>query len=355
MSLTAYIHSDLYASYNLGPRHPLQQSRLLDICNVLRTKGVFDIGLHLIEPNPCTETDILSVHAADFVDIVKRASSGETGLPLSRYGLGPGDTPAFQGMWENGLLYCGGSIRCAELVASRRYTTAISFAGGLHHAHRDHASGFCILSDIALAIQSLKMNGCRRILYVDIDVHHGDGVEALFRTDPEVTTLSFHESGAWLFPGTGNVQDRGIGCAEDSVWNVPFAPGTGGDIWCSTVHKITDLVMQRNPVDAVVLQVGADALAEDPLGHLLVTRWEWLKTVAAMLHTFGQRPLIILGGGGYNRPAVVDVWSRVAMMAAIQTWDDCLEATTSMSTSEAYQFHSSTIQYLQEHRGLDRS
>ena len=200
MMKTAYIHSDLYASYNLGPRHPLQQARLIDICETLHNQGAFDENLVLVEPSPCKESDVLSVHDAEYIQIVKLASQGETGIQLSRYGLGPGDTPAFTGMWENGLLYCGGSLRCAELVADGTYKRAISFAGGLHHAHHDHASGFCILSDIAIAINTLKNNGHSKVLYVDIDVHHGDGVEALFRSDPNVLTLSFHESGAWLFP-----------------------------------------------------------------------------------------------------------------------------------------------------------
>lgn len=352
MIKTAYIHSDLYASYNLGPRHPLQQSRLIDICTVLRTKGLFSVGLDLFEPAACTESDVLSVHAADFIDIVKRASAGETGLPLSRYGLGPGDTPAFPGMWENGLLYCGGSVTCADLVAKRIYGRAISFAGGLHHAHHDHASGFCILSDIALAIKTLKANGHRRVMYIDIDVHHGDGVEALFRSDPDVLTLSFHESGAWLFPGTGNVQDRGTAIAENSVWNVPFAPNTGGDVWCSTIQYVTEQVMQSFLPDAIVLQLGADALAEDPLGHLVMTRWEWLNTVQQLLQSFGRRPVVILGGGGYCRAAVVDVWSRVAMMAAGDDWMHGVDTQTSTSSRDALDFHSATMHYLQQHRGI---
>lgn len=352
MIKTAYIHSDLYASYNLGPRHPLQQSRLLDIHAVIRSQGLFCDGLDFFEPTACTESDVLSVHSADFIDIVKRASVAETGLPLSRYGLGPGDTPAFPGMWENGLLYCGGSVTCADLVAKRIYGRAINFAGGLHHAHFDHASGFCILSDIALAINALKASGLQRVMYIDIDVHHGDGVEAIFRSDPNVLTLSFHESGAWLFPGTGNVQDRGAEGAENSVWNVPFAPSTGGDVWCSTIQVVTEHVMQSFLPEAIVLQVGADALAEDPLGHLVITRWEWLHTVKLLLQRFGNLPVVILGGGGYCRGAVVDVWSRVAMMAAGDDWMHGVDIQTSTSSRDALDFHSATMHYLQQHRGV---
>ena len=352
MMKTAYIHSDLYASYNLGPRHPLQQARLIDICETLHNQGAFDENLVLVEPSPCKESDLLSVHDAEYIQIVKRASQGETGIQLSRYGLGPGDTPAFTGMWENGLLYCGGSLRCAELVADGTYKRAISFAGGLHHAHHDHASGFCILSDIAIAINTLKSNGYKRVLYVDIDVHHGDGVEALFRSDPNVLTLSFHESGAWLFPGTGNVQDRGVESAVDSVWNVPFAPNTGGDVWCSTVSDVTSHLMDRFLPDAIVLQLGADALAKDPLGHLVMTRSEWLQTVDTLLQMFRDKPVVILGGGGYCRAAVVDVWSRVALLAAGRPWQIGLELEQSLSTSDALEFHRSTMRYLHDQRGL---
>ena len=352
MMKTAYIHSDLYASYNLGPRHPLQQARLIDICETLHNQGAFDENLVLVEPSPCKESDLLSVHDAEYIQIVKRASQGETGIQLSRYGRGPGDTPAFAGMWENGLLYCGGSLRCAELVADGTYKRAISFAGGLHHAHHDHASGFCILSDIAIAINTLKSNGYKRVLYVDIDVHHGDGVEALFRSDPNVLTLSFHESGAWLFPGTGNVQDRGVESAVDSVWNVPFAPNTGGDVWCSTIPGVTSYLMQMFSPDAIVLQLGADALEEDPLGHLVMTRSEWLQTVDTLLQMFRDKPVVILGGGGYCRAAVVDVWSRVALLAAGRPWQIGLELEQSLSTSDALEFHRSTMRYLHDQRGL---
>jgi acetoin utilization protein AcuC len=349
---TAYIHSDAYASYNLGPRHPLQQTRLIDICHQLKEIDAFGTELILVEPTSCTETDVLSVHAVDYVEIVKRASAGEVGLPLSRYGLGPGDTPAFPGMWENGLLYCGGSDTCAKLVSDGHFGRAISFAGGLHHAHFDHASGFCILSDIAIAVNTLKARGFRRVMYVDIDVHHGDGVEALFRADPDVLTLSFHESGAWLFPGTGNVQDRGTGIAEESVWNVPFAPSTGGDIWCRTVSNVSTHLLETFSPDAIVLQLGADALDEDPLGHLVMTRWEWLQTVGDLLKTFGEKPVVILGGGGYCRAAVVDVWSRVALLTSGKPWQDGLQETHSVSSKDALDFYVSTMRYLSDNRGL---
>jgi acetoin utilization protein AcuC len=306
----------------------------------------------LVEPVPCTESDVLSVHDAEYIHIVKLASAGEVGIPLSRYGLGPGDTPAFAGMWENGLLYCGGSNSCANLVAEGKFSRAINFAGGLHHAHQDHASGFCILSDIAIAINTLKRKGHSKVLYVDIDVHHGDGVEALFRSDPNVLTLSFHESGAWLFPGTGNVQDRGVDAAEDGVWNVPFAPNTGGDVWCSTVPNVTNYLMERFSPDAIVLQLGADALAEDPLGHLVMTRWEWIQTVEALLLIFANKPVVILGGGGYCRAAVVDVWSRVALLTAGRPWQIGLGVDRSVSTTDAYDFHRSTMLYLRDQRGI---
>ena len=352
MIKTAYIHSDLYACYDLGPRHPLQQSRLVDICAVLRHQGCFDRAIDLHVPTPCIESDVLAIHSPDYIHVVKLASAGDRNLPLSRYGLGPGDTPAFTGMWENGLLYCGGSLDCAQLVSGKQYSRAINFAGGLHHAHVDHASGFCILSDIAVAINALKAYGHQRVMYLDIDVHHGDGVEALFRSDPNVLTLSFHESGAWLFPGTGNVQDRGIGSAVDSVWNVPFSPNTGGDVWCTAVQAVTGQVRDLFKPDAIVLQLGADALAEDPLGHLVMTRWEWLDTVHKLLMSFGSIPIVILGGGGYCRDAVVDVWSRVAMMAAGEEWRSGLDVQESCSSKDACDFHAATMQYLERHRGI---
>jgi acetoin utilization protein AcuC len=235
-------------------------------------------------------------------------------------------------MWEASLLYAGASVQGAEHIMggsaedaqdgkSRR---AQNIAGGLHHAMRHRASGFCILNDAAIAIHKL-LETADRVVYTDIDAHHGDGVEALFYDDPRVMTISMHESGRWLFPGTGYPSETGRGEARGTAINVPLAPYTGDEAFLRAFDEIVPRAIEEFKPQAVVTQFGADAHIGDPLAHLALTT----RSYEAMLSYYDRLnlPWLALGGGGYNVETVPRVWSLVyAKLAGIALPDEMPES-----------------------------
>jgi acetoin utilization protein AcuC len=322
---TAFLYTDDFLSYDLGSKHPLQQRRLQMVCRLLDASGVFSPGgpVDWRTPRPATDEEILRVHTPDFLEMVRRASRGYRGPELALYGLGPGDTPAFDGIYEAAALYAGGTVQAAQLVLDRKYDIAFNVAGGLHHAHPGRASGFCTFNDLAMSIQELLRGGCGRVVYVDIDVHHGDGVQDCFYADPRVMTISLHESGRFLFPGTGFPDEIGEGAARGTSLNVPFFPYTLDDVWHDAFDAVVPDAFARFKPDAVVLQLGADAHWQDPLAHLLLTSRGWMRAVHKLLALSAGLPLVVTGGGGYNLRTVARLWTMVqALCAGIELPDE---------------------------------
>lgn len=325
---TAFLYSDRFLTYNLGPRHPLKQTRLrmvrdlLDAYQSLEPHG----SIALVEPQAATDAEIGRVHTPDFVEMVRRAGSGYRGPELNRYGLGPGDTPAFDGMYEAAALYAGGTADAARLVLSGEYEAAFNVAGGLHHAHPDHASGFCTFNDLAIGINALLDGGMARVAYVDIDAHHGDGVQACFYDDPRVLTVSLHESGRFLYPGTGFPDETGDGPAEGTSLNIPFAPYTGDAVWHDAFDQIIPSALASFAPDAIVLQIGADAHAGDPLAHLMLSSQGWMQAIDKLLALAEGKPLVVTGGGGYNVQTVARLWAMTTARLAGVTLDDTIPA-----------------------------
>jgi acetoin utilization protein AcuC len=323
MSLrTAFLYTDDFLSYRLGENHPLQQRRLQLVYRLLRAYGVLapDGPVDWLEPKPATEEEILRVHTPDFVEAVHRAGKSDT-VPvsreyLSRYGLGPGDTPAFPGMYEAAALYAGGTVDAARLVLSGEYEAAFNVAGGLHHAHPDHASGFCTFNDLAMGIQELLRGGLSRVVYIDIDVHHGDGVQACFYDDPRVLTVSLHESGNYLYPGTGFPDEIGEGAARGTSLNLPFLPYTLDEVWHDGFDAFLPAALEKFAPEAFVLQLGADAHWDDPLAHVALSSQGWMRAVEKLLMLAKGKPLIVTGGGGYNLRTVARLWTMVTAMCA---------------------------------------
>jgi acetoin utilization protein AcuC len=315
---TVFLYTDDFLSYDLGPQHPLQQRRLQMVYRLLRAYGVLapDGPVDWIEPKPATEEEILRVHTPDFVDAVRRAGAGERGPQINRYGLGPGDTPAFDGMYEAAALYAGGTVEAARLVLSGKYDAAFNVSGGLHHAHPDHASGFCTFNDLAMGIHELLRGGLSRVVYIDIDVHHGDGVQACFYDDPRVLTISLHESGNYLYPGTGFPEELGTGAAKGTSLNLPYYPYTLDDVWHDGFDAFLPAALERFQPAAFVLQLGADAHWEDPLAHLLMTSQGWMLAVEKLLTLAESKPLVVTGGGGYNLRTVARLWTMVTVLCA---------------------------------------
>ena len=227
-----------------------------------------------------------------------------------------GDTPVFPNIYEASALYAGGTIEAARLVLSDKYDAVFNVAGGLHHAFPNKAHGFCTLNDLALGIEVLRKGGKKRIVYIDIDVHHGDGVEYIYRNDPDVLTISLHESGEYLFPGTGRATDVGGPDAMGSAVNIPYFPYTDDDLWHEGFDAIVPQMIERFQPDAFMLQFGADAHYADPLAHLQLTSQGWMRAAGKILAITNGKPIVVTGGGGYNVGTVTRLWTMLALTCA---------------------------------------
>lgn len=325
---TAFLYTDDFLSYNLGGKHPLQQTRLQMVHRLIGACGLFspDGPVDWITPQPASDEEISLVHTDDFIEAVQRASRADeepvSASYLKQYGLGPGDTPAFPHMYEAAALYAGGTIDAARLVLSGEYEAAFNVAGGLHHAHPNRASGFCTFNDLAMGIQTLLQGGCERVAYIDIDAHHGDGVQDCFYDDGRVLTVSLHQScelsvnGRGFFPGTGMPREIGEGEGEGTSINVPLYPYTGDAVWHAAFNAVVPRVIEKFGPDAYVLQLGADAHFGDPLTHLQLTSRGWMEAVAKLLHLADGKPVVVTGGGGYNIRTVARLWTMVQAMCA---------------------------------------
>ena len=301
-------------TYDFGPSHPLTPRRFGPGIDLLRAVGA-EPGL---APEPASDQDLLRCHMASYIAAVRRFSAEPFGPPEAGIGQG-GDNPSFPGMHEAGAMVAGGSMRAMEAILRGDVEHAFHPGGGLHHAMPDRASGFCIYDDPALAIAVTRSKGLR-VLYVDLDVHHGDGVQAIHAADPGVLTISFHESGRYLFPGTGFANELGDGEAAGTVVNVPFEPYAGESAWLAAVRSLVpDLAAAFGP-DVIVSQHGADSHAWDPLAHLRVTTTamgEAARLVDGLAHRWAGGRWLSTGGGGYDAYRVVPrTWSLVWLAGA---------------------------------------
>ncbi len=296
-------------TYDFGPGHPLTPRRFGPGIELLRAVGA-EPGL---APEPAPDDELLWCHTRHYIQTVKRFSADPFGLPEAGIGEG-GDDPPFPGMHEAGAAVGGGSIRAVEAILRGEVEHAFHPGGGLHHAMPDRASGFCIYDDPALAIARARRDGLR-VLYVDLDVHHGDGVQAIHRSDPGVLTLSIHESGRYLFPGTGGLGELGEGVAAGTAVNVPLEPATGEGPWLEAVRSLLPELAAAFGPDLIVSQHGADSHAWDPLAHLRVTTTamgEAARLVDAVAHRHAGGRWLATGGGGYDVYRVVPrAWSLV--------------------------------------------
>src|SRR4051794_7192449 len=290
------------ASYDFGPAHPLTPRRFGPGIDLLRAVGA-EPGL---APEPANDDELLWCHTASYLRTVRRFSRDPYGPAAAGIGEG-GDDPPFAGMHEAAAMVAGGSLRAMEAILRGDIEHAFHPGGGLHHAMPDRASGFCIYDDPALAIARARRDGLR-VLYIDLDVHHGDGVQAIHWDDPGVLTLSFHETGRYLFPGSGGVEELGEGTAAGTAINVPLEPATGEGPWLDAVRALLPEVAAAFGPDIVVSQHGADSHAWDPLAHLRVTTTamgEAARLVDAVAHRWAGGRWLATGGGGYDAYRVV--------------------------------------------------
>ena len=314
--------------YDHGPQHPLRPHRVLLTWDLIRGCGLLDRSeASTIACRSATDEEVRLVHTADYLDATRRAGHGEDG-DWWRFGYGPGDNPIFPNMHEAGALVAGASLEAARAVLDGEVAHAFNAAGGLHHAMPARASGFCVYDDPAVAIAWLLGHGIERIAYVDLDVHHGDGVQAIFDEEPRVLTISIHESGEYLFPGTGSVDERGRGKALGTKVNVPLPPGTGDRAWLSAVRALVPPLVERFEPDVLVTQLGCDTHATDPLAHLQLTTAAYRKAASflhALAHEMTDGRWVATGGGGYQWARVVPrAWTLYFAEMAGAALDDVL-------------------------------
>jgi len=292
------IWDDRYLAYDFGD-HPMNPVRLDLTIRLARELGVLD-GLDILPPVEADETALRTVHDADYLAAVRRASEDPT---FAGFGLGTDDDPVFTGMYEASALIAGGSAIAARHVWSGQSQHAVNIAGGLHHAMAGYASGFCVFNDVVLAIRTLLASGARKVAYVDIDVHHGDGVQAAFYDDPRVLTISLHQDPRTLFPGTGLATEIGRGSAEGTAVNVALPPGTNDSGWLRAFRAVVPGAVRAFGADVLVTQCGCDTHHEDPLANLELSI-DGQRTAIAELHALAHEATagrwVALGGGGYG-------------------------------------------------------
>jgi acetoin utilization protein AcuC len=303
--------------YNFGPMHPMAPVRLQLTMQLARDLGVLDT-LDVLPVPPADDALLRLVHSDDYLAAVRSAGALGSGYDLG-HGLGTPDVPVFPDMHDVSSRVAGATVTGARSVWSGAATHAFSPAGGLHHAMRERASGFCVYNDVAIAIAWLLEHGAERVAYVDVDVHHGDGVETLFWNDPRVLTISLHESPDSLFPGTGYATDVGGRGAKGYAVNVPLPAGTGDEAWLRALHSVVPHLLDSFAPDVLVTQHGCDSHYLDPLAHLTLTvdgQRMAAEAIHGWAHRYASGRWVAAGGGGY---AVVDVVPRIwtAVMAEL--------------------------------------
>lgn len=304
---TAFIYSDDFAKYDYGPEHPLKPFRLKLTYELIKAYGLLSLpDVRVVEARPAKEDDLLLYHTKEYIEVLKAANSGLEMPGAEPYGLGFGDNPVFEGVFEWSGLVTGASLQAAELVESGEVQIAFNISGGLHHALASRASGFCYINDPVIVISSLLKRG-RRVAYIDIDAHHGDGVQDAFYGTDKVLTISLHESGNYLFPGTGFEGEIGEGEGRGYSVNIPMPPSSDDELFIYAFNEVVPSLIERFRPDIVVGQLGVDSFLTDPLAHLNYTTKGFCDVVRMMK---GLAPrLIALGGGGYEITNVARAWT----------------------------------------------
>jgi acetoin utilization protein AcuC len=305
---TGLVWDEGFLNYNFGPQHPLRPIRVKLTYELIRSKGILQQEtVEVIKPRLASREEILLFHEEDYVRLVEQYSKKGSGL------LDMGDTPAFKGCYEATSLVVGASIVATNEVMGGRLSHAFNPSGGLHHAHPERASGFCIFNDPAVVIAHLKSKySLKRIVYLDIDAHHGDGVMYGYYDDPAVLDIDFHESGHFLFPGTGFPDEIGKGAARGLKLNIPLPPSTGDEAYLEAFQQVVPDALRKFRPEIILVQCGADGHLDDRLTHLRLTTKVYSEVVSQMhdlAHQLCNGRLLLFGGGGYTLANVPRVWT----------------------------------------------
>ncbi len=321
MTRAAFVYEDALAGHVLRNDHPMRPIRLKHTYDLLNSYGAFDGGdSRMVRPRAATEEEVQLLHTPDYLAAVRSLSMGLAGYSPERYGFSAGgDNPVYSGMYDAALLSTGASLVAAELLMSQQVDVAFNISGGLHHAAAGHASGFCIFNDPVIAIKYFLAAG-RRVAYVDIDAHHGDGVQEAFFDDDRVLTISMHESGRFLFPGTGFTGETGSGAGTGYAVNVPLYPYTEDDVYLWAFREVALPLIRGFAPDVLVTQLGIDSYHTDPLTHLQMTSRGFVEAVTEFAGL--GLPWLALGGGGYDLGAVARCWTLAYRVMLGEEWPD---------------------------------
>ena len=304
----AFVYHDVLSQHVLSEAHPMKPSRLRYTYELLESYGALDTpSSKLVMPRQATVQEVLSYHTPGYLDAVQSLSRGDTSLNAADFNFGLGDNPAYEGIYEAAVWSTGASLKAAELLMSGEVEAAFSISGGLHHAMPGYAYGFCVFNDPVIAIKAMVSQGMR-VAYVDIDCHHGDGVQHAFYDTDSVLTVSLHESGAFLFPGSGFTQEIGAGVGRGFSVNLPFYPYTSDEIFLWAFGQVVPPLLEAFRPDVLVTQLGIDSHYRDPITHLALTVQGFGQAVTELARLAPARWLA-LGGGGYDLQAVARSWS----------------------------------------------
>ena len=317
MKHAVFIFSEDQLGYKFSETHPFNQKRLVLTIDLLEKMNALSSDM-FVPARVATDEELLLAHDERYIDIVKKASRGEiTPEAGESYGIGTDDTPIFEHMHEASARLVGGTLTAVDYVMEGKAQHALNLGGGLHHGFRGKASGFCIYNDSSVAINYLKKNYQARVLYIDTDAHHGDGVQWSFYDDPDVCTVSIHETGRYLFPGTGNINERGSGQGYGTSFNFPIDAFTEDESFLEIYRTSMKEIIEFFKPDVILTQNGADAHYLDPLTHLYGTMdiyKEIPKIAHELAHEYCEGRWIAVGGGGYDIWRVVPrAWSLIWM------------------------------------------
>ncbi len=304
---TAFIYSAELEKYRYPPEHPFNTIRAKKTREIVKSLGLLTgNGRSEVPPVPAERLVLKKFHSAHYLHALKTAAKGQWDTEALNMGIGTGDCPVFEGLYEYTLLATGATLVAAKLLLSGEAEVAFNPSGGFHHAMPEQASGFCYINDVALACTILADEG-KRVLYLDVDVHHGDGVAYAFYDRCNVMTISLHQNPRTLFPGTGFEDEIGDGQGKGYCVNVPLPVGTYDEVYMKAFKAIAlPLITAYNP-DVIVFELGADALAGDPLAHLCLTNNVYVEVIEHLLSF--DKPIVATGGGGYNINNTVRAWA----------------------------------------------
>ncbi len=307
MRKAAFIYSQELEKYNYPPEHPFNVDRARKVRQVLVSMRLLSgDGRAEVAPTPAKRIVLKKFHSARYLHALQTASKGRWNAEALEMGIGTGDCPVFEGMYEYSALACGATLTGAKLILAGSADVAFNPSGGFHHAGPEKASGFCYINDVALACIILAERK-RRVLYLDVDVHYGDGVAEAFYDRCDVMTISLHETPKVLFPGTGFEDQIGMGQGKGYCVNIPLPVGTYDQAYMKAFEEIALPLIGAFNGDVFVLQLGADALAGDPLAHLHLSNNVYADIISHVLSF--NKPILATGGGGYNVDNTVRAWA----------------------------------------------